>query len=79
MPNADINSRDSFGFTPLHLAADRGHPQIIKRLLHLGADPDIQDPDRQTALQLAQIAEQAETALLLISIGSSLIKPSRGQ
>lgn len=36
----NINSRNTFGLTPLHIATWRNHIPIIKRLLAAGADPN---------------------------------------
>ena len=36
----DINSRNAFGLTPLHIATWRNHIPIFKRLLAAGVDPD---------------------------------------
>lgn len=36
----NINSRNMFGLTPLHIATWRNHIPIIRRLLAAGADPD---------------------------------------
>lgn len=36
----NINSRNIFGLTPLHIATWRNHIPIIRRLLAAGADPD---------------------------------------
>lgn len=36
----NINSRNSFGLTPLHIATWRNHIPIVRRLLAAGADPD---------------------------------------
>lgn len=33
-----VNSRDDYGFTPLHLAADRGHASVVHCLIENGAD-----------------------------------------
>ncbi|KAJ6621641.1 acyl CoA binding protein-domain-containing protein [Mycena sp. CBHHK59/15] len=40
-PNTDLNARDAFGYTPLHLAADRGNLSIVEFLLENGADRTI--------------------------------------
>lgn len=36
----NINSRNMFGSTPLHVATWRNHIPIVKRLLAAGADPN---------------------------------------
>lgn len=48
----NINSKDEDGFTALHLAADRGHLEIVKLLIDAGADLDIKTDDEETALHL---------------------------
>ncbi|KAJ4486018.1 ankyrin repeat-containing domain protein [Lentinula aciculospora] len=52
----DINALDEFGYTPLHLACDRGSVETVRFLLSKGADTSIKDPDEMTPLQLAQTA-----------------------
>ncbi|KAJ6434111.1 hypothetical protein OIU84_017757 [Salix udensis] len=39
----NINARNVFGLTPLHIATWRNHFPIVKRLLLAGADPDARD------------------------------------
>ena len=53
------------GFTPLHLAADRGHAPAVAYLLSLGADKSILDPDEQTALEIATISGRDDVVELL--------------
>lgn len=36
----NVNSRNMFGLTPLHIATWRNHIPIVRRLLAAGADPD---------------------------------------
>lgn len=36
----NINFRNAFGLTPLHIATWRNHIPIVKRLLAAGADPN---------------------------------------
>ncbi|KAH7104293.1 ankyrin [Auriculariales sp. MPI-PUGE-AT-0066] len=52
----DVNSKDEYGFTPLHLAADRGLEPAARLLLDHKADPLVQDPDGETALSLATVS-----------------------
>lgn len=58
-------SAEKQGFTPLHLAADRGRLEAVRLLLNLGADKSILDPDGQTALDLATVSGRDEIAQLL--------------
>lgn len=50
---ADINSQDSLGWTALHFACNKGpdHFEVIRRLLHLGADVTKRSKSKDTALQ----------------------------
>jgi len=59
-PNIDVNELDEFGYTPLHLACDRGNVDIVKILLKKGADITIKDPDGFLALELAHVAGHTE-------------------
>lgn len=36
----NVNARDRFGLTPLHIATWRNHVPIVRRLLDAGADPN---------------------------------------
>jgi ankyrin repeat protein len=51
---ANVNARESGGFTPLHTAALRGLPEIAVLLLEHGADPGAQDIQGSTPLDLAE-------------------------
>ncbi|KAG6862392.1 hypothetical protein C0995_011832 [Termitomyces sp. Mi166 len=55
-PETDVNQLDEFGYTPLHLACDRGNLLTVEFLLGKGADPTIKDSDGLTAAELAAIA-----------------------
>lgn len=46
----NINSRNIFGLTPLHIATWRNHIPIIRRLLAAGADPDARVCDSSVPL-----------------------------
>jgi ankyrin repeat protein len=39
----DVNVRDRHGFTPLHVAAESGHIEIVTALLNAGASQDVWD------------------------------------
>lgn len=65
MSGTEVNERDEFGYTALHLAADRGNIVAIRALLAKGADRHLKDPDDFTALELANIAGHEDIAVLL--------------
>ncbi|KAG6898067.1 hypothetical protein C0992_006545 [Termitomyces sp. T32_za158] len=84
-PETDVNQIDEFGYTPLHLACDRGNLLTVKFLLGKGADPTIkvklfwfcarpkltssQDSDGLTAAELAAVAGHGAIEQQLNSIG----------
>ena len=53
------------GFTPLHYAAREGCVACVQNLLAAGADPDSEDPDRETPLLLALQNLHFDTAAVL--------------
>ncbi|KAJ7092628.1 ankyrin repeat-containing domain protein [Mycena epipterygia] len=68
--NIDLNARDEFGYTPLHLAADRGHLSVVGFLLDKGVDRTLKDEDGLSALELAQAAGHERIVQLLDSSSS---------
>src|SRR5580698_10632339 len=62
------------GFTPLHYAAREGCAACVQNLLTAGADPDSEDPDRETPLLLALENMHFDTAAVLIQGGANLDK-----
>lgn len=62
------------GFTPLHYAAREGCEACVQNLLAAGADPDSEDPDRETPLLLALENMHFDTAAVLIKGGADLNK-----
>jgi ankyrin repeat protein len=62
------------GFTPLHYAAREGCASCVQYLLAAGADPDSEDPDRETPLLLALENLHFDTAAVLIQGGADLDK-----
>ena len=73
--NANINSQDSTGETPLYRASD--HPfddskAVIQRLLEHGADPNICDNYHTTPLHQASSHGLLEAARLLLRYGAKV-------
>lgn len=49
----DVNRPTYSGCTPLHIAAGRGNIAVVAYLLSMGADPDLETDEGDTALDLA--------------------------
>jgi ankyrin repeat protein len=62
------------GFTALHYAAREGCIACVQNLLAAGADPDSEDPDRETPLILAVMNLHFDTAAELVKGGADLDK-----
>lgn len=62
------------GFTALHYAAREGCAACVANLLEAGADPDPEDPDRETPLLLALENLHFDTAAVLVKGGADLNK-----
>jgi ankyrin repeat protein len=62
------------GFTPLLYAAREGCVECAKHLIAAGADPDIEDPDRMTPLNLALFNQHFELAAYMIKAGADVDK-----
>lgn len=58
---ADVNKPTNSGTTPLHKAAQRGHNKIIRMLIVEGADRDLKNGLKKTALEL--VDEHCDGAL----------------
>ncbi|NP_001106372.1 ankyrin repeat domain-containing protein 6 [Xenopus tropicalis] len=60
------------GRTALHLAANKGHVNVVHILVKAGCDLDIQDDGNQTALHRAAVVGNSEVLALLIQEGCAL-------
>jgi ankyrin repeat protein len=72
---ADVNARDSNGYTPLHNAAARGDNEMIRYLVSKGADVTAVARSGQTTADMAngpvqRISPFLDTVALLESLGS---------
>ncbi|XP_010266637.1 PREDICTED: uncharacterized protein LOC104604113 [Nelumbo nucifera] len=69
----NIDSRNMFGLTPLHIATWRNHIPIVRRLLAAGADPDARDGESGwSSLHRALHFGHLAVASILLQSGASL-------
>ncbi|KAI3988517.1 hypothetical protein MKX01_026331 [Papaver californicum] len=69
----NVDSRNMFGLTPLHIATWRNHIPIVRRLLAAGADPDARDGESGwSSLHRALHFGHLAVASILLQSGSSL-------
>ncbi|KAL8039930.1 hypothetical protein ABFX02_10G068500 [Erythranthe guttata] len=69
----NINARNSFGVTPLHIATWRNHVPIVRRLLEAGADPNARDGESGwSSLHRALHFGHLAVACVLLQFGASV-------
>ena len=69
---ADVNTRDSRGWTALMYAADNGYVLLVSQLLEAQADMDMRGPDGATALFMAADDGRTEIIELLMKAGADI-------
>ena len=69
---AKPESRDEDGNTGLHLAAERGHTDVVKELLDAGVDVNIRGCDNWTPLIAAAMMGKERSVQLLVEAGADL-------
>lgn len=68
---ADVNARDPYGRTPLHVAIHARRSVAISALVRGGADPALLERDRYDAVTIAAVANDEESLRVLLSLGAS--------
>ena len=78
---ADPDSQNNYGASPLGEAVKLGHPALVKALLENGADVEAANADGQTALMLATRNGVVEVVELLLEYGAdvNVVESWRGQ
>jgi uncharacterized protein len=67
----DLNSRDGYGRTPLHVATFARQRDAIRALVKAGARLDILENDRYDAVTIASVADDEGTLRVLLQLGAS--------
>lgn len=68
---ADVNARDPYGRTPLHVATYAGQRGAIRALAKAGANLELLEKDRYDAVTIAAVANDENTLRTLLSLGAS--------
>ena len=68
---ADVNAREAYGRTPLHVATFGRHRDAIAALAKAGVDLNLKERDRYDAVTIAAVANDAATLRLLLQLGAS--------
>ena len=68
---SDLNPRDRYGRTPLHVATFARQRDAIRALAKAGANLALLENDRYDAVTIAAVADDEETLRVLLSLGAS--------
>ena len=69
---SDLTVRDEKGWTPLHLCSQEGHLDIVKRLVLLQAQVNIQADNRRAPIHLACMKGQLPVVEYLLKHGAQI-------
>ena len=73
----DVNTKNSWGSTPLTIAAQSGTPKMVEFLINNGADMNASDNDGDDALLCAAKHERTEAVKVLLEYGIDTHKKNR--
>jgi uncharacterized protein len=68
---SDVNVRDSFGRTPLHIATFARYRDVIRELVQAGGKLEALENDLYDAVTIAAVANDEETLRVLLTLGAS--------
>ena len=67
----DLNARDNYGRTALHVATFARQREAIRALVKAGAKLELLESDRYDAVTIAAVADDEETLRVVLSLGAS--------
>ncbi len=68
---ANVNVRDGYRRTPLHVAAYGGHHEAMRALARAGANPNALEQDRYDIVTIAAVANDVPTLNVSLELGCS--------
>jgi ankyrin repeat protein len=68
---AQVDARDGYGRTPLHVAAYGRHADAMRALVKAGADPNALEHDRYDIVTIAAVADDLPTLKVALALGAS--------
>ncbi len=68
---ADLNARDPYGRTAVHVATFARQHDVIRTLAKAGANLELLESDRYDAVTIASVVDDDDTLRLLLSLGAS--------
>jgi len=69
---AEVNARNNAKQTPLHMAADNGHKNVVPLLIKCGADTKARDEHHRAAIHLGAQANVWEVIAMMLECGDNL-------
>ncbi|KAL8192918.1 hypothetical protein R6Q57_027366 [Mikania cordata] len=77
--DASVDFRDQYGLTAIHVAAIKGHKDVVMLLVEFGSDLECTDVEGRTPLHMAVVGGSKDTVEVLINRGANLnAKCNRG-
>ncbi|GHV06288.1 hypothetical protein FACS189485_14580 [Spirochaetia bacterium] len=74
----DVHAVDSWGRTPLHIAAENGNADLASFFISLGAEVNALDYDNRTPLGISAEWLDADVAKVLVEAGANIHAPIEG-
>ncbi len=66
----NLNARDAYGRTPVHVAAFARQRAALRALAKAGANLELLENDRYDAVTIAAVADDEETLRALVGLGT---------